>query len=77
MITDDILIDLNLDNIYDIHNLDGEFIASVVILNDLQSNWDMVDEIILFDLYLDKIITFEELEGVEGTLVILPTEKQN
>jgi len=38
MITDDILIDLNLDDIYDIHNLDGEFIASVVILNDLQSN---------------------------------------
>ena len=37
----------------------------------------MVDEIILFDLYLDKIITFEELEVVEGTLVILPTEKQN
>tara|TARA_R100000951_G_scaffold25562_1_gene21772 strand:+ start:102 stop:215 length:114 start_codon:yes stop_codon:yes gene_type:complete len=37
----------------------------------------MVDEIILFDLYLDKIITFEELEGVEGTLVILPAEKQN
>lgn len=37
----------------------------------------MVDEIILFDLYLDQIVTFEDIEGVEGTLVILPTEKQN
>lgn len=37
----------------------------------------MVDEIILFDLYLDKIITFEDIDIVKGTLVILPEEKQN
>lgn len=38
MITDNILVDLNLGNIYDIYSLEGEFIGSVVILNDLQSN---------------------------------------
>lgn len=37
----------------------------------------MVDEIILFDLYLDNIITFDEIEGLVGSLAILPIEKQN